>query len=101
MEEVLKWIFKMFSFLVEKCLSWKLIGDFSILHFILGFLLLTVLLELISFGFIQSGGNAEYIGNLRRGIRNQENKRDRKQYIKSYDSSKFYLMNKKTGEIKK
>lgn len=100
MEEVLKWLFKMFSFLVDKSLSWKLIGEFSLLHFVLGFLLLVTLLELVSFGFIQSGGNAEYIGNLRRGIRNQENKRDRNQYKKSYDSSKYGLYNKKTGEIK-
>lgn len=100
MEEVLKWLFKMFSYLVEKSLSWKLIGEFSMLHFILAFLLLTVLLELISFGFIQSGGTAEYVGNLRRSIRNQENRKDRNQYRKYYDSSKYNLINKKTGEIK-
>lgn len=100
MEEVLKWLFKMFSFLVEKSMSWKLIGEFSMLHFILGFLLLVTLLELISFGTMKSGGTADYIGGLRRQ-RNQENKSDRNQYKKTYDSSKYGLYNKKTGEIKK
>lgn len=91
MEEVLKWLFKMFSFLIEKSLSWKLIGEFSLLHFILGFLLLVTLLELISFGFIHSGGDAEYIGNLNRKTRNNENHFDRRKYV---------LVDKKTGVVK-
>lgn len=101
MEQVLKWIFKEFAFLTEKVLSWKILGDFSILHFILGSLLLTTLIELISFGFIKSGSTADYVGGIRRSQRNQENRKDRNQYIKSYDSSKYGLYKKSTGEIYK
>lgn len=94
MEQVLLWFFHSFSFLVESALSWKIIGDFSILHLIFGAVLLTTLLNLISFGTSNIGGTADYVGGIRRAA-NRENARDRELYA----SKTFENINHKTGEI--
>lgn len=95
MELVIKWLFNMFSYLVENVLSWKLIGEFSILHFILGFFLLVVLLEFLSFGFLHSGSTADYIGGLRRSS-NSENRKDKKTFKLG---KRYRIMDSESGEI--
>ena len=87
MERVLLWLFKQFSFLIDSALSWKLIGDFSFLHFVFGGILLISIFNLITFGYLNIGGTADYIGGVRR-YNNRENKRDREKYAtKTYHST--------------
>lgn len=79
MEQVILWLFHSIVDLVNAVLSWKLIGNFSLLHFILGGVLITAILSLISFGTLNIGGTADYVGGIRR-TRNRENAIDREKY---------------------
>ena len=79
MQDVLYWLFDCISQLTSTALSWKIIGDFSLLHLVMGALLLTVVLNLISFGTASVGGTAEYVGGILR-FKNRENKIDRERY---------------------
>ena len=94
MEQVILWFIRSISQLVSACLSWKIIGGFSLLHFILGGVLLTTLLSLISFGSLNIGGTADYVGGIRR-TRNRENERDRDKY----SAHTIETINHKTGEV--
>lgn len=95
MDYVIKWIFNLFAYLVDNVLSWKIIGDFSILHIILGYFLLVVLIEFLSFGFLKSGSTADYIGGIRRSS-NSENKKDKK-YFKL--GKKYRIIDTDSGEV--
>ncbi len=79
MEKVLLWLFHSIASLTRSALSWKIVGNFSLLHFVLGGVLLTALFNLISFGTLSIGGTADYIGGIRR-TRNRENAIDREKY---------------------
>lgn len=79
MEEVILWLFHRIVDLVNAVLSWKLIGSFSFLHFILGGVILIAILNLVSFGTLNIGGTADYVGGIRR-FKNRENARDREKY---------------------
>ena len=54
MEEVILWLFRMLSTLISTMLTWKIIGDFSFLHILIGILILTSLFKVITFGFFGS-----------------------------------------------
>lgn len=99
MEKVLLWLFKQFSFLIDSALSWKLIGEFSFLHLILGGFLLIAILDLITFGYLNIGGTADYIGGIRR-YNNRENKRDKEKFAKKRYSSTTYRIDNRTGEVR-
>lgn len=94
MEKVLLWLFEQLSLLTKSALSWKIIGEFSLLHFILGSILLTAILNLLSFGSDNIGGTADYVGGIRR-FNNRENARDREKYV----SKTYETKNHKTGEV--
>ena len=79
MEEVILWLFHRIVDLVNAVLSWKLIGSFSLLHFVLGGVILITILNLVSFGTLSIGGTADYVGGIRR-FKNRENARDRERY---------------------
>lgn len=103
MFEVITWIWEMLSYLVESALSWKILDNFSYLHFILGFILLSLILSFFTFGYINSGGSADYIGAGLRAKRNEENWKDRQAYLqkekdyrKTYD---YYKENRLRKEI--
>lgn len=94
MEQVILWLFHRIVDLVNAVLSWKLIGNFSLLHFILGGVFITTILSLISFGSLNIGGTADYVGGIRR-TRNRENERERDKY----SAHTIETINHKTGEV--
>ncbi len=87
MENVLLWIFDLFSYLVSSCLSFKILGEFSLLHLILGFMLLSVLFKFFTFG---ENNTNSYINTGIRSYRNFENSKDKNIYINSH-----------TGEVRR
>ena len=79
MEQVIQWFIDCIAFLVRQALSWHILGNLSLLHFIFGAILLTIFLHFITFGENNIGGTADYIGGIRR-FNNRENARDRERY---------------------
>ena len=98
MESVLLWFIRSISQLVNVCLSWKIIAGFSLLHILLGALLLITILNLISFGAINIGGTADYVGGIRR-TRNRENARDRRSYVYYNKNSSHNVVHKKSNSF--
>ena len=49
MSDVLLWLISQFSYLVTQVLNWKILGDFSLLHFILGGLIISIILKFVTF----------------------------------------------------
>ena len=103
MVEVITWIWEMLSYLVESALSWKIFEEFSYLHLVLGLALLLMLLSFLTFGYVNSGGSADYIGAGLRAKRNEENWKDRQAYLqkekdyrKTYDYYKENRLRKET-----
>lgn len=95
MVKVITWFWEMISYLAETALSWKILEDFSYLHLVLGLALLSVFLSFLTFGYINAGGTADYIGAGLRRKRNEENYNDRQEYRKSYD---YYRSNMQRNE---
>ena len=79
----LEWLFNKFSYFLEQMLLWKILGNFSLLHLLLGGVFLTILLKFITFGQSNIGGTADYIGSIRR-TKNSENVKDKKVYNRGY-----------------
>ena len=50
MGEFLLWLINQISYLVSQVLNWKIIGDLSFLHFILGGVIISLIIKFISFG---------------------------------------------------
>ncbi len=82
MEQTILWFLGRIVELTEKVLSWKILGNFSLLHFILGFNFLIILFTFFKFG-IETGGESAVIGV--NNYRNTENKRQRQEYKESYE----------------
>ena len=89
-----KWLLARIGDITQLALSFKVIGGFSLLHFILGYNLLILLLRFLRFG---NDPDIEDIGGLL-SFRNSENKRDRKSNSILYDKETGSIINNKTGE---
>ncbi|MBQ3142327.1 MAG: hypothetical protein IJB82_02345 [Bacilli bacterium] len=79
MEQVVIFIFERLAELIKSALSWKIYEDFSFLHFVLGFALLSTLFSFYKFGINSESGKLSY--RISR-FRNSENKKARKEYKK-------------------
>ena len=94
MNDILLWFVDKIAYLTQAALNWKILGDLSLLHFILAAILIKIVLDFVTFGYGNVGGTADYIGGIRRTA-NRENARDKERY-----SSKTYeTYNHKTGEV--
>ena len=91
-KESLIWFLEQISYLTEQALSWKLIGDFSLLHFILGFNFLIILFSFYKFGIDTTG---DVIGTESMRMRNAENYKQRLDYKRSYE---YYSANRQARE---
>ena len=108
MRSVLFWFFAKFSEFLETSLTWKIYGDFSFTHLLLGAIFVFAIFKF--FGFVSdsySGGLSEYLG-LYKNIENKKDKENYTHYIKSErhrENGKFvtttrkYKVHKKTGEV--
>lgn len=92
MEQTIIWFITQIINLVTAVLSWKILGDFSILHLVLGFNFLIILFTFFKFG-IETGGESAVIGA--NDYRNSENKRQREEYKKTYE---YYSSNRAIKE---
>ncbi len=72
--ESIVWFFNQIAYLTEQALSWKLIGNFSLLHFILGFNFIIILFSFYKFGIESSG---DMIGSSINRFGNDENRKDK------------------------
>lgn len=98
MEQLLRWLFEKLGWFMEQMLSWKIFGDFSLLHFMIGLSFLGLLLSFFTFGENSIGGTAEYIGGIRRH-NNAENRKDRERYETRIYENRIKRINNYTGEL--
>lgn len=113
MKTVILWFFSQIALFIETSLSWKIYGDFSLTHFILGGLFLLALFSLFGFATHNFGNGVETIAL---GYKNAENRKDKLNYYnytrtigykadhKGYSTrssySNSYKVNRKTGKEK-
>jgi len=50
MGEILIWLINSISYLVSQALNWKILGYFSLLHFIIGAMIISIIYKFITFG---------------------------------------------------
>ena len=94
MTDILYWFIDKVAYLTQTSLNWKIVGNLSLLHFIIGAILIKLVLDFVTFGYGNVGGTADYFGGIRR-TRNKENARDRNMYAsKTYES-----INHNTGVV--
>lgn len=91
-KECIIWFLNQIAYLTETALSWKLIGNFSLLHFILGFNFLIIVFSFFKFGIDTTG---EVEGNALIRMRNAENYNQRLEYKRSYE---YYSANRQARE---
>ena len=114
MKEVILWIFNKTSEFISTSLTWKIYGDFSFTHFILGATFIFALFRFL--GFASENYDNAITDNVE-AFRNAENARERKNYyyftktransqVQSYGNGKWvrtitrnnkYRVNRKTG----
>lgn len=111
MKDVILWIFKQVSDFISLSMSWKIYGNFSFTHFILGAMFIFAIFKFLGFG-AENYDNAIVGTSVR--MANSENVNDKKNYTHylasrrvrnaygGYDTltSKFRV-NKKTGEVER
>lgn len=85
MEQVILFLLNRIAELVRYALSWKVYGELSVFHFVLGLTLLLVLLNFFRFG--SESGISMSIDNANQ-FRNEENKKSREAYRNSYENYK-------------
>lgn len=78
MKQIILWLFSQISNFVSTSMTWKIYGDFSLTHFILGGMFLIALFKLFGFSFENTGNFATTGFNL---WKNAENKRDKLNYV--------------------
>lgn len=107
MQEIIYWLFERISDVVSFSLNFKVLGNLSLLHFVLGFNFLMLFLGLLSFGF---GFTPSAIRMSQISYRNAENKKERENYYHETVSKRrkdgsivksSYKINKKTGEVQR
>lgn len=91
-KESIIWFLNQIAYLTETALSWKLIGNFSLLHFILGFNFLIILFSFFKFGIDTTG---DVVGTASIRMRNEENYKQRLEYKRSYE---YYSANRSARE---
>lgn len=113
MKQIILWLFSQISNFVSTSMTWKIYGDFSLTHFILGGMFLIALFKLFGFSF-ENTGNFSITGfNLWKNIENKNDKKNYYDYTKSNSVSfshngrlytdivnNRYKVNKHTGVVK-
>lgn len=97
MQEIIIWIFERIADITLFALNFKIYGELSLLHFVLGFNLLIFFLSVITFGF-------RFHFQLDDDLQNAENQLDREIYKKNLREKQkgfVYTYNPKTGEYRK
>ena len=97
MQEIIIWIFERIADITLFALDFKIYGELSLLHFVLGFNLLIFFLGVITFGF-------RFHFQLDEDLQNAENQLDREIYKKNLREKQkgfVYTYNPKTGEYRK
>ena len=98
MQEIIIWIFERIADITLFALNFKIYGELSLLHFVLGFNLLIFFLSVITFGF------KSLHFDIDSELRNAENQLDREIYKKNLREKQkgfVYTYNPKTGEYRK
>ncbi len=106
MKTVVLWFFGLVAELVDKSLTWKIYGNFSLTHFMLAGIFLLVLFELLGFSIGPIGNNISFGVHA---YKNAENKKDKANYYHVTQKKKYgntteyvkYKVNRKTGEVNK
>lgn len=92
MEQAIIWFISQIADFTRSVLSWKILGDFSILHLILGFNFLIILFKFFNFG-VDRGAESAVLGV--NNYVNAENKKQREEYRNSYE---YYSVNRSRRE---
>ena len=98
MQEIILWLFDRLIELLEFALNFKIFGELSLLHFVLGFNLLVAFITFLTFGF------KSLHFDIDSELRNAENQLDREIYKKNLREKQkgfVYTYNPKTGEYRK
>ena len=107
MKEVIMWIFNLISEFISTSMTWKIYGEFSLTHFIFGFILLSLVLSFLTFGLFGHDGALSTGFDI---YKNEENKKEKARYYSMTKSTKYadgttvyhkYKVNRETGEATK
>lgn len=86
MKDIVLWLFNQISSFVSISMTWKIYGDFSLTHFILGGMFLIALFKLFGFSFENTGNFATSGVTLWKNI---ENRNDKKNYYNTSLTTKM------------
>lgn len=111
MKEVILWLFQKVSDFVTLSLSWKIYGDFSLTHFILGAMFIFAIFRFLGFGADNYGA---IVDDGFSTYKNAENRKEKQNYIHYLETKRYknsygsynsitskFRVNKKTGEVER
>lgn len=93
MREIVIWFLSLLVDVVEFVLDFKIYGDFSLLHIILGFNLIIIIFSFFKFGDSSSLSD-DAISLSHRAFRNSENEKERRNYKRERQSYEKYKENR-------
>lgn len=104
--EFLKYLFDLIGEYISVSMTWKIIGNLSLTHFILGFILVVGVLKFITMDLFGHMNLLELTDTSMSIYNNVENKKEKGTYYRRSKSNKsgkvyvtdYYKVNKKTGK---